>query len=583
MATIPNLSFKCLTIVSDTLKSANQFKFHPRFNLITGNDNSIGKSTLAKLLLWTLGCEPEFDDTWKSFDVRVLVEFNIGNEVYQVGRYGTTMFLKKPNSDWERFEKITGAFSTAFSDIVHFKALLPNRNDPTKLETPPPSYYFLPFYIDQRYSWAKTWNSFINLGQYKLWQKTIIEYHTGYLSPEHFRIQEKIAENQVEKKEEQEQIQRIVTTIEIVKEYLPTNTKMIALTVDEFDNYVEEINVDLSDLQIRQEAILKESSDLHSEKVYLTSQLDLAMIASVELEKDYIFSVENTSGDILTCPICGTEHDNSLPSRASILADKDDAIHQVNEISKKLEKVEKKLLSLQKSLSEIRIQIKLINDKYTDDASEIEQSSSSSDSSSFIDGLASHSVQKHVQRTMEKKVALVKGIDRSNTDLRKEQSKLISKEDRESMDSAFKANLSQYVQDLNALGVNLSSVDSALNYNKLHGSGGAAESTRGLLAYYIAVLKQIYFANNEVFSSVIIDTPNQQEQADFNYEKILNFLMDKIPNNIQLILCAMNRPEVEEYKKKAHVIILGNGKILTPENYDVYRKVVSFESFVLQP
>lgn len=52
-----NLAFKRLVVASDTLKSGNQFEFNPRFNLITANDNSFGKSTLAKLLFWTLGGE----------------------------------------------------------------------------------------------------------------------------------------------------------------------------------------------------------------------------------------------------------------------------------------------------------------------------------------------------------------------------------------------------------------------------------------------------------------------------------------------------------------------------------------------
>lgn len=579
MATIPNLSFKCLTVASDTQKSANQFTFQPRFNLITGDDNSIGKSTIAKLLLWTLGCDPKFDETWKSFDVRALVEFDIDNEDYQVGRYGNTMFLKKPNENWEKFDKITGAFSEAFSDIVQFKALLANRSDPTKLETPPPSYYFLPFYIDQLRSWSQTWNGFISLGQYERWQKTIIQYHTGYLLPEHFRIQEKIAGNEAEKRIEKEEIQKIVTTIEVVKEYLPTNIKVMALTGNEFDDFVNEVSNELGELQTKQEILLKQNSDLSSEKVYLVSQLDLARIASTELEKDYKFSVENISGDILVCPICGTEHDNSLPSRSSILVDKDEADQQIRSINIKLDKVDKKLFTLRKELDEVRNQIELINDKYNNGSLEDEQTPSQSNSLSFIDGLASHSVQKHVQRTMEKKVAFVEDIDRLNRGLKKEQSKLISEEDRDDKDSAFKTCLGRYVQELNTLGINLSSVSSALNYNKLHDSGGAAESTRGLLAYYLAVLQQIYKAKNEVFSSIIIDTPNQQEQADFNYEKILDFLMDKTPNDTQLILCAMNRVEIKNYEAKAHVISLDSGKVLNPKKYNAYRKLVSFEEF----
>ncbi|MGI3133372.1 hypothetical protein ACRVCX_07610 [Acinetobacter baumannii] len=140
--------------MSNSQKSANQFNFHPKYNLITGNDNSIGKSTLAKLLLWTLGCSTHHDPTWKALDIRALLVFNIGDNEYTVGRYNDIIWIKQPNENWQKFEKITGNYSKIFAEIVKFKVLLPNKTDSTKLETPPPAYYFLPFYIDQECSWT---------------------------------------------------------------------------------------------------------------------------------------------------------------------------------------------------------------------------------------------------------------------------------------------------------------------------------------------------------------------------------------------------------------------------------------------
>ena len=139
-----NLAFKRLVITSDTLKSGNQFEFKPGFNLITANDNSVGKSTLAKLLFWTLGGSPALDVTWTSFDVRCLVDFSVDKEIYQAGRYGNIMFLRHPNGQWEKFPKATGLYSKTFAKIVGFEALLPNRNDASELETPPLPSIFCP-------------------------------------------------------------------------------------------------------------------------------------------------------------------------------------------------------------------------------------------------------------------------------------------------------------------------------------------------------------------------------------------------------------------------------------------------------
>jgi outer membrane murein-binding lipoprotein Lpp len=578
---MPNLVFKRLTIASDTLKSANQYNFKPRFNLITGNDNSLGKSTLAKLLLWTLGSDPDLDFTWQSFDVRALVDFSIGNAAYQVGRYGNTMFLRRPDGDWEGFQKITGEYSEAFAKIAGFGALLPNRKETTTLESPPPAYYFLPFYVDQQRSWSQAWNSFSNLEQYARWQKTIIQYHTGYLAPEFFSIEEKIAQSTLERKNAESEVKKIETAIEVVKAYIPTNEKTFALTRSEFDALSAEVSIEISKLQAKQEELLRTIAEIQTERAYLQGQLDLAKLASSELEKDYTFSVECVAGETLICPLCGTIHDNSSPNRASILADKDEADSQVETLSAKIARLDNKYIQSQERLTAARFEIDVINNKYKQDEAFTErQAEPKSEKPSFLDSLASRSVQKHVQRTMETKTALIRDINHINRALRKDQKKLLPKEEREDMDAAFKDNLAKYVNDLKAQGVNLSPIESSLDYKKLYGSGGAAESTRGILAYYMAVLRQIHAAKNEVFSAVIIDTPNQQEQADFNYEKILQFLMNTIPSDAQLILCAMNRKEIGAYKQSAYVIALDDDKILSRTKYNEFRTMLNFDDSI---
>jgi len=577
-----NLAFKRLVVASDTLKSGNQFEFKPRFNLITASDNSYGKSTLAKLLFWSLGGDPVLDVTWASFDVRCLIDFSVGDDTYQVGRYGNIMFLRRPKGQWEKFSKITGAYSEAFAEIVGFEALLPNRNDATKLETPPPAFYFLPFYVDQQRSWSQAWNGFINLEQYSRWQKNIIEYHTGYLLPEFFTFEEQIAARNLEKKTAEVEVRKIETAIEVVKTYLPTSSKTVALSQKEFDTLAAEVSEDIANLQAKQEELLGTIANIQTERLYLQGQLDLAKLASAELEKDYTFSVECIDGESLLCPLCGTVHDNSLPKRASILADKDEADSQVIQLNGKVQRLDKKLAESQKRLESTRSEIEVINRKYTPiEASKAADTEATAAESSFIDSIASGAVQKHVQRTMETKTALIRSIKSTNRSLRAEQKKLLTKEEREGLDAAFKDTLAKYVDDLKAQGVNLSSVESPLDYKKLYGSGGAAESTRGILAYYMSVIGLAHTAENEALSAIVIDTPNQQEQADFHYETILKFLMDTVPSNAQLILCAMNRSEIQSYRSVAHVIELDEKKILLDTKYTECRAFLNFDGSIL--
>ncbi|WP_349782534.1 hypothetical protein [Xanthomonas arboricola] len=575
------LAFKRLVVASDSLRSGNQFEFKPRFNLITANDNSFGKSTLAKLLFWTLGGDPAFDATWTGFDVRCLVDFTVGDEIYQAGRYGGIMFLRRPNGEWEKYHKITGAYSEALAEIVGFEALLPTRSDSTKLETPPPAFYFLPFYVDQQRSWSQAWNGFTNLEQYAKWQKTIIEYHTGYLLPEFFAFEEQIAAKNLEKKLAEGEVRRIETAIEVVNTYVPQSSKTVALSRAEFDVLASEVSDDVAELQAKQEDLLGTISEIQTERIYLQGQLDLAKLASAELDKDYAFSVECVQGESLLCPLCGTMHDNSSPNRASILADKDEADSQVVQLDGRLKRLNKKLSDSREKLEGTRFEIEKINNKYKSlEPANAADGQIGPVEASFLDSIASRAVQKHVQRTMEGKSALIRTIKSANRALRAEQKTLLTKEEREDLNAAFKSSLAAHVQELNAQGVNLAPIESPVDYKKLYGSGGAAESTRGILAYYMSVIRQAHEAENEVFPAVVIDTPNQQEQADFNYENILKFLMEQVPSNSQLILCAMNRDEIHGYKSVAHVIELDEKKILKDTNYAECRALLHFDETI---
>lgn len=245
--------------------------------------------------------------------------------------------------------------------------------------------------------------------------------------------------------------------------------------------------------------------------------------------------------------------------------------------------MDKKLANSQERLEITRSEIETINNKYKPlESTKTTEQEVSAAESSFLDSIASRAVQKHVQRTMETKAALIRTIKFMNRNLRAEQKKLLTKEEREDLDAAFQDSLAKYVDDLKAQGVNLSPVDSPLDYKKLYGSGGAAESTRGILAYYMSVIRQTHKAENEAFSAVVIDTPNQQEQADFNYEKILKFLMDTVPSNAQLILCAMNRSEIQSYKSVAHVIELDEKKILRDTKYAECRALLNFDGSIVE-
>ena len=562
-----NLKFNQLLLLSNSEKSGNLFQFQRNLNLITAKDNNVGKSTLVKLLFWTIGCEPSFDTKWKNLDCKAIVKFEIDSQEYHVMRYKDLITLKivKTNTKTS-YIKITGDYAKKIAELLDFKVLLANRAE--ELETPPPAYYFLPFYIDQKRSWTKAWDNFEKLEQYSDWKSTLIKYHVGLLTPAHFDFEKE--------KYEQKGIQRIITkdiekidiALNIVDSYIPKVSESITTNVDKFFTMSEEIKKDLSELANNQEQILNELSENESEKAYLEHQKNISEKIIQELDSDYKFTIENVQEEEVECPLCGTVHENSIINRASILTDKQQAENQLQEINQSIDKLQLKIEKLTVRLNSVKNKIGELNSKYTIE----DDNNISIGFNDIIESIAGKSIQEKVTLTKKNKLDEESNLEKQIKAIQKDQKDLQIKETIENIIATFNATFTKYAKVLGAEDINLSEIKSPLDYNKVVKEGGAAENSRAILAYYSTIYSLVETYGNEVKCAFIIDTPNQHEQSFTNYDKIIQLIMNNFPKDSQIILCAMENTQLSAFEKVANNIILDNKKLLDKLKYDEVKK-----------
>ncbi|WP_202616075.1 coiled-coil domain-containing protein [Edaphocola flava] len=539
-------------------------------NLITAKDNNVGKSTIVELLLWTLGCELQFDSKWTNRDCTALVYFSIGDFDYSIRRYKNQISIRADNGERIDFPKITGEFSQWFAEKVGFKALLPSRTQ--QLETPPPAYFFLPFYIDQKKSWLRAWDGFENLGQYDNWKSSIIKYHVGLLTPEYFNIEKDRHDKKGEQKYLQDDIKKIDVTLDIVGKYIPQISDAITTDKKKFENMTEEIREDLTSLSIQQEASLNELARLQGEYAYQMHQQSVSSSIIKELDKDYLFSVENIEGDLIDCPICGTTHDNSVYSKASILADKQEAENQLNQIISNVNSLAAKIEKTNFNIADIRDRIAIINEKYVIE----DENQKTIVLSEIIENIAGKSIEFKVKETRNTKVIEENELKNQLSSLKKAQKDILKEIDEEAIMVDFNNFFNEYIKFLGADDINASEITSPLSYNKVSKEGGAAENVRAMLAYYLTVYNLIVNYGQDIKAPLIIDTPNQHEQSNTNYEKIIQLLLDKYPKNNQIFLCAMENSQIDKYKTDANIIVLDANKILQQQLYNTVRAEFNF-------
>ncbi|WP_238970285.1 hypothetical protein [Vibrio alginolyticus] len=531
-------------------------------NLITGDDNSIGKSSIVMNIFWALGCSPYFDAPWKKLNVKAALFFSIDGKDYISTRSGDSITITDNDRVQHKFTKITGEYSRYIAELFGFKLRLAARSG-VEIETPPPSFFFLPFYIDQRKSWSEPWNSFNSLGQYANWKRSLIKYFCGYYTPEHFDIEEEVFNEKVIISEAEDEVKKIDSALEVLDSVslsTESDAPKLALSVQEFNDIQSEIEEELTSFTRSQADALEHQSMLLAEIYDIEKEIEVAKVSVSELSKDYAFSVESVINDELECPMCGTIHDNSLASRASILADKVTMQDQIYELEHTLSTKKVELEEVEAILDVIESEITRINNKY------LCSESHESHFSYVLNQIAQKNVESEVVKKKDTHQLTSKKAEERQSELKKKQGKLLSKEETNALNDFFISTLEEQCTVLGAKKVELDGVKKPTDYNKIIG-GGAAEATRSLLAYQLTIVKMIEYVQSCKLSPFVIDTPNQQDQAYHHYTNIINVLQDNIPRNTQVIICAMKHPALTSLAEDAHVINLDDSMLLRTEDY----------------
>ena len=125
----PNqLLIKKLTILSIPEKSAKTVTFHPRRNLVMG-DNDVGKSSIIKSIYHSLGADVHFDKVWEKADAISLLTFSYSNKDYMILRSRDHFGLfDKDGNLIKSFDSIIKGLSPYFAKLFKLNgALTKNR------------------------------------------------------------------------------------------------------------------------------------------------------------------------------------------------------------------------------------------------------------------------------------------------------------------------------------------------------------------------------------------------------------------------------------------------------------------------
>ena len=547
--------FDNILIADIVEKTAYIHNFEKGFNVVTSQDNHVGKSSLLKSLYFAMGAEVDFDNVWNKNTKLYVVEFYIDEIKFRLARWQKSFALFRETELILTTKSVSRDLAREFEKIFSFAIYMANKKT-NKIELAPPAFTFMPYYIDQDRGWSGLYESFSNIDQYKKPDRIkSLYYHLGIYTRSTVELMAKrdALKDKIEQLKAEEEKSRI--TIEAL--YVEIQNLVPADSIEELERNLiipkERIALLVSKIgEIRNKIQSLETALYQHEH-------QLEVIQEYRKIKDGV-SVREDRDKIHICPKCGYSFDEEIYSivRASYNLQNEDYMYKqieqiISSIESELEKYKENYVSL---MDKLKQQEQAYDEKQDSYEVYLQQRGLQDSVKHFTEQLGENIYK---QETYGKKI---KVID-------KELRKLPNKKEVEE----------NYIENVRLNIIKLDAWNSAYEGNikllKPIKAQGTLEN-KIILAQMLGLFQTMqYFDTNTILFPLVVDSPRAKEASHTSSKDILKliFQMDNLP---QVILATMDYSDFEnEMKKKAKVIVLSRKrKLLNGDTYREYQSAI---------
>ena len=550
-----DIYFDNILIADIVEKTAHFHKFEKGFNVVTSQDNHVGKSSLLKSLYFAMGAEVDFDNVWNKNTKLYVVEFYIDEIKFSVARWQKAFALFRETELILTTKSVSRDLARKFEKIFSFAVYMANKKT-NRIELAPPAFTFMPYYIDQDRGWSGLYESFSNIDQYKKSDRTkSLYYHLGIYTRSTVELMAKrdTLKDKIEHLKAEEEKSRI--TIESL--YAEIQNLLPADSIEELERNLiipkERISLLVSRIGETRNKIQSLETALYQH------EHQLEVIQEYRKIKDGV-SVCEDRDKIHICPKCGYSFDEEIYSivRSNYNLQNEDYMYKqieqiISSIASELEKYKESYVSL---MDELKQQEQAYDEKQDSYEVYLRQRGLQDSVRHFTEQLGEN-VYEQEEHGKE-----IKEID-------KELRKLPNKKEVEE----------NYIENVRLNIIKLDAWNSAYEGNikllKPIKAQGTLEN-KIILAQMIGLFQTMqYFRTNTILFPFVVDSPRAKEASHTSSKDILKliFEMDNLP---QVILATMDYSDFEnEMKRRAKVTVLSEKrKLLNGDTYREYQSVI---------
>lgn len=546
------LLFNKIYIFSSSDKAARVIEFSAGKTMITSSSidgTNRGKSVIMKSLYHAMGADCNFDGKWDDNSKIYILNFSVDGNQYYIFRHSSLFKVFDGNKNLVFKTVSRHELSERLNDIFHFAVKLPARQsgsndrlegdeETERLETTPPAYNYLLYFVDQDGQKGSQFCSFKNLQQYSDYKTNTLYYHFGAFDDEYYNFtiqQEKLIE-------QQKRIIRDNEMMNLMLERVCANIKDVSYSTD-----MEHLKRDIDRTKEKYNEIARKLSEIRSKLITLRNdkeELLLHLSSLSKLTKDNDKQIQSLNDQI--CPLCSSHLDNPLHLRIKRYNTGDDIILLSGDLQIDVQRIEKDIAQQETEYSEW---LRKLN----------EYDSALNLQSSEINDVLRHKGYIDIKDKISDDLhALRKEAEQLDVEL-----KDINKKLRKYNDAKKKINTRYYelmLADKTHFG--LDGIDpKTFESIKKNFSSGGSNNPIATIVWYVNLLKLKHEFNPDAIDfPVVLDSPNNAETDQEKKNQVYQYICESITDN-QLIVSGigfgdMQIPNVEFDK----VIELDNPK-----------------------
>lgn len=512
-----NIRFKEILFLSYREKRARRISLDSDVVVVKGG-NGTGKSCLLKSLYSVFGAQVnKYPEGWDPQYIVVLLKFQIDGVTHRALKIGRDYYLLNPDntalSETNSMEEQARCLSLLFGlDLYYYSVQSQKRRLPVGC-------FFMPFYIDQDSGWQQPWSSFTQVGNEQA-KRNVMLYYTGVVNYDYYLSKSHLLslQNEYRKWRNEKTIQN--NFISIIRDKLKSHNTM-SLTEDAFREEIDSFVVKIQDLKEKQNKILKELEELYFDKLFKESRITALHENIKAIEEDFNYAIQHD--DLLICPVCGAQTENTTLARLGMNIDKEDSRElivsykmELDEVKKRIERANRKSEELKHQIEDIEALVSTKKEEYT--------------LKEYLD----HKVIEKLQELFyENEHEFDENIERVESDIKDEEERL------KSLKGSNR--LKVILEDFNAcLRTYSKELGSSFDKSKVHGlgekiKGSGSSHPKETLAYFFSYLTIMNKYSTPIMMPIVIDEFKQNGTTDQSIDKMIGFAIKHRPQNGQVI------------------------------------------------